>query len=257
MQVLSHMKMLNAKVLSILLPGMLGLAAMPAHALRIPPGIQFNEAAETCVLNAFGAGDCVIPGIVQAFSLGLPAPLEAYMPHLLSVTTDTPLVTVLNAVCGNQTFNTQPGGVGVPTFYQANSAACNIVVAIKPGALLAGSLQGELTYSYSWVSSFQQDPLGSGWAIGAPNFGPTVTIDPPLNSYLTVTLGDPSSQGSDLLFGSNGEAVGNSSTADSSLRAPLGLSPTSGGGASVPAPGVAGLFGLALAGFSFGRRRKT
>jgi hypothetical protein len=256
------MKMLNAKVLSLLLPGMLGLASMPAQALHVFPSIHFNGAAETCVLNALGAGDCVIPGFVTASALGLPAPLEAYMPQLLSVTTDTSLVTVLSAKCANQTFTTFPGtpatpdNAATPTFYSANDAACDIVIAVKPGAVIGGDLLGELTYSYSWIPSFQPDPLGSGWAIGPPNPSIVQIIDPPLDSYLTTILGDPSSQGSDELFGSNGEAVGNSSTADSTLRVPLGLTPTA-GGASVPAPGVAGLFGLALLGFSFGRRRKV
>ena len=213
---------LRLPLASLLLAGAGALAAMPAHALISWPSVGFNTDYSTCTLDASGAGDCVIPGQTEDGTID---PTQASLDY---VTSNTSLVSIVSYGCA---YGTGP--------YAPSASPCDIVVAIAPGALVGGSLDGEFTFAYT--GAFGQ-----------------VVVDPAFSAVLpNVVLGDPSSQGGTVYYGPNGLVIGNSGTVEADGLGGVGgitSSPPS-GGSSVPAPAALGLLALGLLGVRARRQR--
>jgi hypothetical protein len=206
---------LRAAVLA--LPALLALAAAPAKALTIYSSIGFQ--------NEFGqpAPTCV---------LGSAGSTDCVLVGEVSYGTFGYATLENVSISGNSAVTVVSDGCGADHI-------CNILLNLAPGAYTGGNLLGEISWEYN-------QPWNGGNRL--------ITVDPPLNSLLAVSFGNPSSQALEL-FGPNGVVIGNSANLDRTQEAFLGVTatpPTE----HVPAPGSLGLLLVGLAGAAAGRRRQ-
>lgn len=297
----------------------LALSAGPAYAGHAGPtpdaGPTFLT-SETCVLNRLGAGDCIISGSVATTELfsSVSGDSADNFPQLVSGTYPTvagaPISFVSNATLTAASITGSPN-VSVIGFGCNNTATspgamnpCYINVAVRAGGVVGGVVQGELSYTYSALSSqtsdqFVQtglihplietsfDPVGVAPPPANPgqflvNNGPvgdgtvdewdyystttqavgydeqtdavlsSVTVDPPVSSYLNVDVGGEYSS-STVILGSDGQRVGDADVLGSNSPSSFGLSEPS---SSVPEPTTLGLMGLGAIAALFGRKRR-
>jgi len=160
------------------------LAAAPAQAGHFGGGGPAAQAGPTfatgttCVLNRFGAGDCIISGTVGATALSsVPATLiDGFIGDGISgVVSNYPdlatgslpgAASVTYAPVASLTAASISGSADVSVIgFGCNNTAsspgaldpCYVDVAVTPGGVVGGVVQGELSYTYSALSNTATD----------------------------------------------------------------------------------------------------
>lgn len=305
------------------------LTATPTEAAGLPSGGKAGPVFLTktnCVLNRLGAGDCIIAGTVGTTTLNsLPAQLlngsisdglptdkfpdmvSGSMPGAASQSYVADATLTAASITGTSDVSILGYGCNNTATSSGATDPCYIDVAVRPGGVVGGVLQGELTYTYSAVSNTLSDsfvqtgvthpdvgsyyefttasppPAPAGQLLVdngpvAPSFAyewdyydinpadevpvgydsesdrvyGSVTVDPPVQTYITPEVGGVYSDPG--VFGSDGQEVGDAGVLGSNLPSSFGLTTGSSGG-SVPEPTTFGLLGLGVLAVVFRRKR--
>jgi hypothetical protein len=308
----------------------LALAAAPAQASHVGGGPAADAGptfitGETCVLNRLGAGDCIISGTVGTTQLvASPGespqsiaefgfedlPTDTFNSVVSGTVLSSPVVSyvsdaTLTAASISGTPDVSVIGFGCNNTATASGALnpCFVDVAVRAGGVVAGVVQGELSYTYSALSNtpsstFVQTgvihPLieSSDNTVGVtptpPNPGQflvnnglvaantdewdyylnatevvgidqetdailsSVTVDPPVSSYLNVDVGGTYDSPT-VILGEDGQRIGDASVLGSNSPESFGLSSP---GSGVPEPTTLGLLGLGALAAAYRRKRR-